>query len=70
MPYLGERVAITESLNRDLYSVSLLCDLWGIKLNASKTKTMTVSSLPQFITLSVLKKSAVLVLLSVTFDGF
>ena len=28
---------------RDLGRVSEWCDLWGIKLNASKTKTMIVS---------------------------
>ena len=30
-------------LNRDLVKVSEWCDLWGMKLNASKTKTMIVS---------------------------
>ena len=37
------RVAVAESLNRDLVKVSEWCDLWGMKLNASKTKTMIVS---------------------------
>ena len=37
----GERVAIAKSLNRDLNWVSMWCDLWGMKLN--KTKTMIVS---------------------------
>ena len=30
-------------MNRDLNRVSGWCDLWGMKLNASKTKTMIVS---------------------------
>ena len=30
-------------MNRDLNRVSVCCDLWGMKLNASKTKTMIVS---------------------------
>ena len=37
------RVAVAESLSRDLRMVSEWCDLWGMKLNASKTKTMIVS---------------------------
>ena len=35
----GERVAVSESVNCDLNRVSVWCDLWGMKLNASKTKT-------------------------------
>ena len=42
VPSPGVRVAVTESLIRDLSRVSEWCDLWGMKLNASKTKTMTV----------------------------
>ena len=37
------RVTVAESLIRDLGRVSEWCDLWGMKLNASKTKTMIVS---------------------------
>ena len=37
------RVAVSESMNRDLNRVSVWCNLWGMKLNASKTKTMIVS---------------------------
>ena len=37
------RVAVAESLIRDLARVSEWCDLWGMKLNASKTKTVIVS---------------------------
>ena len=36
------RVAVAETLIRDLGSVSEWCDLWGMKLNATKTKTMIV----------------------------
>ena len=43
MPFPGVRVAVAESLIRDLGRVSEWCDLWGMKLNASKTKTMIVS---------------------------
>ena len=39
----GIRVAVAESLIRDLGRVSEWCDLWGKKLNASRTKTMIVS---------------------------
>ena len=42
-PSPGERVAGSESMNRDLNRVSVWCSLWGMKLNASKTKTMIVS---------------------------
>ena len=45
VPSLGVRVTVAESLNRDLVKVSEWCDLWGMKLNASKTKTMIVSRL-------------------------
>ena len=43
VPSPGERVAVSESMNRDLSIVSVWYDLWGMKLNASKTKTMIVS---------------------------
>ena len=43
VPSAGVRVAVAESLIRDLCRVSDWCDLWGIKFNASKTKTMIVS---------------------------
>ena len=39
----GVRVPVAESLIRDLGRVSEWCDLWGMKLIASKTKTMIVS---------------------------
>ena len=47
VPSPGVRVAAAESLRNDLMKVSEWCDLWGIKLNASKTKTMIVSSLAE-----------------------
>ena len=43
VPSPDVRVAIEESLIRDIGRVSEWCDLWGMKLNASKTKTMIVS---------------------------
>ena len=43
MPFPGVRVAVAESLIRDLGRVSVWCHLWGMKLNTSKTKTMIVS---------------------------
>ena len=56
---------------------SELCDLWGMKLNASETKTMIVSrsrtmhpqSPPLTIGGTVLKESDDLVILVVTFDS-
>ena len=39
----GVRVPVVESLIHDLGKISEWCDLWGRKLNASKTKTMIVS---------------------------
>ena len=43
VPSPGVRVAFAESLIRDLGRVSEWCDLWVMKLNANKTKTMIVS---------------------------
>ena len=42
VPSSGERVAVSESMNRDLNRVSVWCNLLGMKLNASNTKTMIV----------------------------
>ena len=78
MPSPGVRVSVAESLIRDLGRVSEWCDLWLIKLNASKTKTMIVSRSrtmhPQSTPLTIggtvlLKVSDVLVILGVTFDS-
>ena len=43
VPSPGVRVTIEESLNRDLVRVNAWCDIWEMKLNSSKTKTMIVS---------------------------
>ena len=77
MPSPGKRVAVSESMNRDLNRVSVWCNFWGMKLNASKTRTMTASRSrtvhPQLTPLTldgtVLKVSADLVILGVTFDA-
>ena len=42
VPSPGVRVAVAESPIRDLGNVSEWSDLWGMKLNARKTKTMIV----------------------------
>ena len=77
VPSPGRRVAVAEFLSRDLVRVSEWCDLWVMKLNASKTKTMIVSSSrtmhPQSPALTigrtVLKESDHLVIFGVTFDS-
>ena len=45
----GERVAVKGFMNRDLNMVCVCCDMWGMKLNARKTKTMIVPGCAQFI---------------------
>ena len=42
-PSPGVRVAVAESMNRDLGKISGWCDLTGMNLKASKMKTMIVS---------------------------
>ena len=77
VPSPGLRVVVADSLRRDLVKVNEWCDLWGMKLNASKTKTMIVSrSLimhPQSPALTIdgtlLKESDDLVILGVTFGS-
>ena len=77
VPSPGVRVTVAESLIRHLGRVSKWCDLWGMKLNASKTKTMIVyrsrtmhpQSPPLTIGGSVLKEYDDLVILGVTFDS-
>ena len=77
VPSPGPRVAVVESLCCDLVKVSAWSDLWGMKLNASKTKAMIVSRSrtmhPQSPALTigstVLKESDDLVILGVTFDS-
>ena len=43
VPSPGDRGAVAESLIRDLGRVSEWCDLWGMKLNVTKTRAMIVS---------------------------
>ena len=74
---MASLVTVAESMIRGLGRVSEWCDLWGMKLNASKTKTMMVSrsrtmhpqSAPLTIGGTVLKESDDLVILGVTFDS-
>ena len=76
VPSPGVRVAVAESLIRDLSRVSEWCDLCEMKLNASKTQTVIVSRSrtmhPQSPLLTiggtVLGESYNLVMLGVTFD--
>ena len=64
-------------MNRDINRVSVWCNLWGMKLNASKTKTMIVSRsrtvhsqlTPLTLDGTVLEESADLVILGVAFDA-
>ena len=77
VPSPGVRVTVAVSLIRDLGWVSEWCDLLGMILNASKTKTMMVSrprtmhphSPPLTIGQTVLKESDDLVIFGVTFDS-
>ena len=77
VPCLGVRVIVVEFLSLDLVKVSEWCDLCGMKLNASKTKTMIVSRSctmhPQSPALpiggTVPEESDDLVILGVTFDS-
>ena len=77
LPSSRVSVTVVESLIRHLGRVSEWCDLWGIQLNASKTKTTIVSrsrtmhsqSPPLSIGGTVLKESDVLVILGVTYDS-
>ena len=77
VPSTGVRVTVAESLIRDLGRISEWCDLSGMKLNASKTKTMILSrshtmhpqSPPLTIRRTVPKESDNLVTLGVTFES-
>ena len=76
VPSPGVRVAVTESLICDLGRVSEWCDLWEMKLNASKTKTMIFSRShtmhPQSPLLTIggtVLKESDLVILGVVFDS-
>ena len=73
----GARVTLAESQNCDLDKVSEWCDLWKMKLSASKTKTMMVTrsrtmhpqSPPVTIGGTGLKKFDDVDILGVTFDS-
>ena len=77
LPSPAERAAVTECMNYDLNKVSVWCDLYRMKLNASKTKTMIVSrsrtvhpqSTPLTLDGTLLKESDDLVILGETFDA-
>ena len=77
MPSPGVRVTVAESLIRDLGRVSEWCDLCGMKLNVSKTKTTIVSrsctmhpqSPPLTIGGTVVKESDDCAILRVTFNS-
>ena len=77
VPLPGVRVTVTEPLSCDLVKISEWCDLWGTKLNASKTKSMIVprsrTMHSQSLALTIggigLKESDDLVILGVTFDS-
>ena len=77
VPSPGVRVTVAEFLSRDLVKVCEWCDIWGMKSNASKTKTMIASRSrtmhPQSPALTiggtVLKESDDHVILVMTFDS-
>ena len=77
VPSPDARVTVAESLNNYLVRVNAWCDLWGMKLNSSKTKTMIVSrsptmhyqSPPLTIDGTVLKESDDQDILGMTFDS-
>ena len=76
VPSPGVRVTVVEYMIHDLDRVSEWCDLWGMKLNESKTRTMIVTrsytmhplSPPLTIGGTVLKSDD-LVILGVTFHS-
>jgi len=77
IPSPDARLRVAQSLDRDLGSVSDWCSMWGMRLNAGKTKTMIVSRSRTLNPLSpalnvggvVLKNLSVLEILGVTFDA-
>ena len=77
VPSPGVRVTVPESLIRDFGRVSEWCDLWWMKLNESKTKTMRVSRFRTMhlqspsltIGVTALKEYDDHVILGVTFDS-
>ena len=77
VPSPGVRVTLAESLSHDLVKVRELCDFRGMKLNASKARSMIVSRSRTIHPLSpaltigrtVLKESDDHFILGVTFDS-
>ena len=77
VPYPDVGVTVAQSMIRDLGRVSERYDHWGMKLNATKTKTMIISRSrtmhPQSARLTiegaVLQEPDDLVILGVTFDS-
>ena len=77
VPSSGVRDTETESSSRDIVKANEWCDLWGMKLSASKTKTMIVygkrtihpQSPSLTIVKTVLKEFNDLIILEVTFDS-
>ena len=75
VPSPGVRVAVAESLNRDLSWISEWCNFYGMKLNASKTmivsrsRTMHPQSPSLTIGGTVLKESNDVDILGVIFDS-
>ena len=69
VPSSFNRVAVAESLNRDLNWGSEWCDLWGMRLNASKTRSraMHLQSPRLTIGLTVVEESLDLNILCVAF---
>ena len=73
----SDRVAVADSLNRDLSKIQSWCLRWGMKLNPSKTRSIIVSRSrahdpphpPLFLCGSPLKISCSLKLLGVLIDG-
>ena len=75
VPSPGERVAVSESMNRDLNRVSVWCAQWGMKLNESKTIivfrscTVHLQLTPLTPDGTVLKESVDLVILGIIIDS-
>ena len=76
VPFPGIRVTVAESLIHDHGKLSEWCDLWGMNLNVSKTKTVIVlghavciPSPTLIIGGTVLKESNDLDIVGVTFDS-
>ena len=62
VPSPSERVAVTESMNRDLNKVSVWCDQWTMKQNVGETKTMIGSTVSGTVQCTVHPKLTPLIL--------